>query len=137
FIEQFTAKKDRRSISAVFPARTFLSRSPLRSDKFVPSIGTTYSAASGCRRTSSQADGSLHRVLARRPPVPHLYDAATATLSGNPIVLGEQLAEDSLGRSGGSVAGAGTLVYTPAPYPHRQLVWVDRAGGGCRRRCRA
>ena len=58
----------------------------------------------------------------------HPFDVNTATLSGNPIVIAERLAEDRLGRIGGSVSGSGTLVYQPAAYRMRQLVWFDRNG---------
>ena len=58
----------------------------------------------------------------------HPFDAGSATLSGNPVVLAERLAEDRLARIGVSVAGNGTLVYQPAAYKVRQLVWFDRTG---------
>ena len=58
----------------------------------------------------------------------HPFDVSTATLSGDPLVVAERLAEDRLGRAGVSVAGRGTLVYQPAAYRMRQLVWLDRRG---------
>lgn len=58
----------------------------------------------------------------------HPFDVKTATLSGNPMVVAERLAEDRLGRIGVSVAGSGTLVYHPAAYKLRQLVRYDRSG---------
>ena len=58
----------------------------------------------------------------------HPFDVSGATLSGDPVVLAERLAEDRLARSGVSVAGNGTLVFQPAAYKVRQLVWFDRSG---------
>jgi Tol biopolymer transport system component len=58
----------------------------------------------------------------------HPFDVNSATPSGEPLVLAEQLAEDRLARTGVSVAGHGTLVYHPAAYKVRQMVWFDRNG---------
>ena len=58
----------------------------------------------------------------------HPFDVSSATLSGDPVVLAERLAEDRLARIGVSVAGNETLVYQPAAYKVRQLVWFDRSG---------
>jgi hypothetical protein len=58
----------------------------------------------------------------------HPFDVRTATLSGDPLVVAERLAEDRLARVGASVAGRATLVYQPAAYRMRQLVWFDRSG---------
>ena len=59
----------------------------------------------------------------------HPFDVNSATPSGDPVVLAERLAEDRLGRAGMSVSGNDTLVYQPAAYRIRQLVWFDRNGG--------
>ena len=58
----------------------------------------------------------------------HPYDAVTATLTGQPVVVSERIAEDRLGRMSVSVAGSGILVFQPAAYAMRQLVWLDCTG---------
>jgi eukaryotic-like serine/threonine-protein kinase len=58
----------------------------------------------------------------------HPFDVDSATLSGEPVVLAERLAEDRLAKIGVSVAGHETLVYQPAAHKVRQLVWLDRSG---------
>ena len=58
----------------------------------------------------------------------HPFDVNSATPTGEPLVVAEQLAEDRLARAGISVTGNQTLVYQPAAYKVRQLVWFDRHG---------
>ena len=58
----------------------------------------------------------------------HPFDVSSATPSGEPLVVAEQLAEDRLARAGISVTGRQTLVYQSAAYKVRQMVWFDRNG---------
>jgi Tol biopolymer transport system component len=58
----------------------------------------------------------------------HPFDVKSATPVGEPLVLAERLAEDRLARAGLTVTGNETLVYQPAAYRVRQLVWFDRTG---------
>ena len=58
----------------------------------------------------------------------HPYDPATATLTGQPVVVSERIAEDRLGRPSVSVAGSEILVFQPPAYAMRQLMWLDRSG---------
>lgn len=58
----------------------------------------------------------------------HPFDMNNATLTSDPIVLAERLAEDRLAKIGASVAGNGTLIYQPSSNKVRQLVWFDRSG---------
>lgn len=58
------------------------------------------------------------------------FDVSTATVTGDPVVVAERLAEDRLGKSGASLAGHHILVYRPASYDVGQLVWFNRSGSG-------
>jgi Tol biopolymer transport system component len=57
------------------------------------------------------------------------FDAAKATVAGEPIPMAQDVAEnDGTNRSALSVSAAGVVAYRGGATARRQLVWVDRMG---------
>ncbi len=67
-------------------------------------------------------------VLSNRSLIARAYDPDRATVSGEPIVVVEQLESDSPLRSGGAYAAAANALAYRSASPNRRLGWFDRAG---------
>ncbi len=63
-----------------------------------------------------------------RTLVAQKFDAASQTVDGEPIPLGEGLGTDTVGLASFSVSRTGVLVYRGGELSGSRLVWVDRSG---------
>ena len=72
--------------------------------------------------------GNYLLVLSNRSLIAHAYDPDRAAVSGEPIVVAEQVESDSPLRSGGAYAAVANALAYRSSNPNRRLVWSDRAG---------
>jgi Tol biopolymer transport system component len=56
------------------------------------------------------------------------FDAASLTVTGDPVPLGEGLGTDTVGLASFSVSRTGVLVYRGGELTGSRLVWIDRSG---------
>jgi Tol biopolymer transport system component len=88
-------------------------------------------AAGGLQTMVSRAvyaDGHVFYVRARALYA-QPFDLGSGSLSGDPLLIAEDVWQDSPGRSAFDVSSAGDVAYRPVSLPSRsQLTWLDLAG---------